>query len=293
MSEAFLFNRISSVSIGPENSPGVTFSGLRMSFNVMKSVEADSNKAKITIFNISETSRNLILKKNNLVVLNAGYTDGDESAIIFAGHIANFTVDHGGVDVTTEIESIDGGKYIENVQLSLSYGSNSKLSQILGDIARKLSVSSSIDLSGSSDVTFKNPVLFSGEIRPFLDNLCIANSLKWSFQNNRLKVLSVDKPYSKASLFLTKESGLIGSPERELDIDKKNNRKKDNDVKIPGWIARSLLYPKVEPGEFIQIQCKEIPEPTPFKVYSLKHVGDTHGKDWYTELKVQVIDGSE
>lgn len=281
-----LFNKICSVSIGPENSEGIKLSGLRVVFSINKSTKAEENHAKITLTNLSKESINYI-EKDQVIILKAGYEEDTGERILFSGYISNFYTDYSSKpDIHTIIEAIDGSKKLEESDLSICYEGNMTIKQILKDLSKKIRSPEILDLSKLPILTNKtlNGLSFVGEIRYLLDYLGKSAGFEWSIQNGSLKICALGSSNTQVVTHISPESGLIGSPERMLDITKS---KKDGE--IPGWKVKTLLLPGIEPGNPISIESRDISKGSIFKVYSIEHSGDTDGNDWTTSLKVETL----
>ncbi len=77
---------------------------------------------------------------------------------------------------------------------------------------------------------------------------------------------------------VTPSQGLIGSPERMQRIKAESPEKKP-----PGWLIKTVLIGRLEPGGQIGLQCEDVPQASAFRIESVHHRGDTHG-DEFTSL---------
>ena len=283
MSILYQSDRVASVSIGEENSPGFKITDLRIAFEIKKTNKSDCNDAKITITNLSENSRSLI-RKNDLVILKAGYSEAYGEEDLFIGYVKQVNNSYDTPNIHTILDCKDGIKKLEDSKISLSYDTGFSIKNIIQDVIKKLNLSSSIDIDKLNipDVEFTNGLSFAGEISHLLDYLCQSAGLEWSFQNNKLKIQNKDEGDFTDVVVLSPSSGLIGSPERVEDVENSRSRAKTD---VPGWKIKSLLQPKIEPGKIIQVFCNEI-NGAFFKVFSVEHNGDTHGKEWESIIKV-------
>ena len=48
--------------------------------------------------------------------------------------------------------------------------------------------------------------------------------------------------------------------------------------------VKMLLYPEIVPGDLVQVTSKV--KNGLFKVVKVRHSGDTHGHDWWTDLEI-------
>jgi hypothetical protein len=283
----YLFNRSASVKIGPEGSEGIQLSGLRIAFEVSKSLIAEENRAKIIISNLSNDSKSFI-KVDNVIVLSAGYLEDTGEEIVFAGYIKSFYDTVESPNIHTILECKDGSKKMESLKLSLSYSGSITIRQILEDLSKKVNSPIKIDFSRilMSNISTINGLSYIGELRHLLDYVCESAGLEWSFQNNSLKIQNKKETDFIQAVHLSPNTGLISSPERMQDI---TGSKSKNDIDVPGWKIKALLQPKIEPGNPISIESRDIKNGSIFKVHEVEHSGDTHGEEWHTTIKVEDV----
>lgn len=293
MSELYLFDRVASVEFGPEGSLGTRIEDLRISFHIKKVSTPEGNDAKITISNLSENTRSKV-KIDQVVVLRAGYREAFGEEDLFAGYIHNVNNLIETPNIHTIIESKDGSKKLEDAKVSLSYSSGVSVRDILKDITSKTGIPLKIDLDliNMDNFSFSQGVSFVGEIKHLLNYLCSSANLEWSFQGNKLKIQNKRESDLTEAVVISPDTGLIGSPERVLDIEGNRGKKKKKEEPIPGWKIKCLLSPKIEPGGAVQVYSREIPQGSTFKVYEVEHIGDTHGADWVSNIKVQELASS-
>lgn len=284
-----LFDRVASVSIGPENAEGIKLSGIRIAFDITKSIKPNKNKAQIILTNISAQTRSL-LKNDNVIVLKAGYSENIGEEVLFTGYIKHSYSEYQSVDIHTIIEAVDGSKKLEESTVTISYKGGITVKNLLIDLSKRVPAMqfdfSKLDIE---DLQISNGVAYAGELKQLLNYLCESVNLDWSFQNNTLKVQSKHKADLVNSLRISPSTGMIGSPEYLSDILKDGKKTQD----LPGWRIKSLLIPSLEPGNPILIDSRELTNKATFKVHELIHKGDTHGNDWTTTMYVEEVVSNE
>lgn len=278
------FDRVASVILGKPGLTNLIIEDLRIAFDVSKTNTSESNKGKVEITNLSQASRNKIKELDEVVTLSAGYREEDGAEVLFIGDITLLNHSYPRPEVITKIEAGDGEKVIRESTLSLSYKEGFSIRQILTDISGKLAVPQKINLTTLpfTDKTFSNGYSFAGQAKNALDVLCEAVGLEWSFQNGELKIQLIGQGDYTRAIVVNEATGLIDSPERLEEIGASMNTKD----KTPGWLIRTLLQPKAEPGGVVSVSSREIPDNTIFKISEVQHVGDTHGLTWETKMKV-------
>lgn len=280
------FNRIASVKIGVDGSKGgVDIRENRITFNVKKVADKTKNKATIRIHNLSKTTRNKLDEVDELLILEAGYSQGDGLKTMFTGNIISVNHILSQPEVVTVIQASDGHVSERDTNLSLSFAAGTKAEIIFDKIVStlKLPFTKTKELFGKEE--FANAFAFAGPVGDVLTKVSDKLGLDWSIQNNELKVVKKGQADNDLPSLLTPASGLIGSPQKVDDIRK--GKKKGS--KQPGWRITSLLLPTLEAGGRVSVRSKEIPDETEFKVETVSHVGDNHGDDWNSTIVVSEI----
>ena len=110
--------------IAGSSGDAIDLSGFRVVFSVEKTAAEQPNKAKIEIWNLSDTTASMLLTgKMTRIVLQAGYVDN--SAVLFDGNIIAAKRIRQGTDVIVSIDAGDGDKSYSFavVQQSIASGS--------------------------------------------------------------------------------------------------------------------------------------------------------------------------
>lgn len=282
-----LFNRIATASVGPIGSPKLLIDDLRIAFKVEKSSTSEPNTGSLTITNLSETSRELITKVDDDVILSAGYVDGDGLEVLLIGTITNIHHVKELPDIHTIIDVADGQKELKKV-VSVSYAENSQLSNVIADIANRIGLTVKTPVATLNiHQTLDNGFSFGpGPARSALDKLTKFAGIDWSVQNKEIKFTNPDGADRTNAIRLSSDSGLVGHPQRLYA--KKTKTGKIQKGSFDGWRIKSLLQPKAEPGGLVKIVSIDVPEAT-FKIIAVEHVGDTHGNEFLTTMELQQI----
>jgi len=279
---------------------------LRVSFHVKKTSTSDFNTATIDIYNLNEETRERInaIDLGNLVIVKAGYI-GEQQEVLFVGNTVLTTINIERPNVLTKIEAQDGKIAMNQLKLSISYQAGTFAVKILKDILSRTALDvKHIDWSKIVDKQYKNGFCFQGDAKVLLTNVCNYLDTEWSIQNNQMKIIPVGKADTAKIIYLTPETGLIGSPEKLRDdsiaLYGTQQRKKEV-LKVVGatgkkyrksigggYKIKCLLQPFIEPGSVVQVKSGAIND-VQFRVVEVEHVGDTHGNDWYSLVNAMVI----
>jgi len=279
------YRRSASINIGRRGGNAKILTGLRIVFNVDKTEGKDPNTARIEIYNLSEATRNLIDKNDQFIILNAGYLDGDGEELVFIGNIKSITHTIKKPEVITVITASDGDNALFNSKISISHDRGVSGDTILEQVLKAIPLSSNLSTISYTSKSYANGFAFAGLAKDALTKITKFLELEWSIQNNEIRLIPFDGDDKTIAVRLTPETGLIGSPERLTGSTRKAKglSKKDKS----GWKFRSLLQPKINPSNKVVVQSREIPNESTFTVYTVTHIGDTHGPEWETVTEVR------
>jgi hypothetical protein len=273
------------VTIGAFGAHVINITGLRIVFEVDKTDGRDANTAKIDIYNLSEETRSTIKTLNQFIILNAGYKDGDGEQLLFSGDITSITHRKNVPDVITTIEASDGKTSLTDYKISLSHAAGVSATTILKKILSTFSISNNFEMIQYTDKKYANGFSFIGLARDALTKVTEFLSLDWTIQNNEIKLTLFDKDDQTQSIYLTEETGLVGSPEKITDSVRKVKKKSSED-KI-AWRLTSLLLPKLNPKNKVVVSSSEIFINSVFTISTVNHRGDTNGSEWNTVIEVR------
>jgi len=280
-----LFNRSASVEITTETNFILKLTGLRFVFNVDKTENKDPNTGKVSIYNLSQDTRNIIKDVGRNLTIFAGYTDENGEELLFTGDITNITHNINRPDVITEIEASDGKESVDKAKISLSQNEKTSGRNVLEKVLAEFDIGNNLNQITFPNKIYQSGFAFAGLAKDALTKVTKFLNLSWSVQNNEINVVTFDGNNQTGIILLTSESGLIGSPERLSGKSRKAKDKSKQDK--PGWKFTSLLFPSINPLGRIAVRSVEIKDTTEFVVYSISHSGDTHTKEWTSSIEVR------
>jgi hypothetical protein len=264
---------------------------LRVVFNIDKNSDKSPNKAEVTVFNFNLANRATLKTGNQIaqetratglaydwpLVIEAGYMGSRE--VLFTGNITYATSKKESTDWVTNIECGDGETKFRENRINKAFGPGTTVAQVAlecstaldvgpGNIGEKLGTGIFRDGYG----VFSQGYVASGASQEILDDLLSSAGFTWSIQDGNLQILAPEDTTFEEIVVLSKEFGLVGSPE----------------VGDKGIVtAKSLLQGKIRPGRRIIIQSEMVSGT--FKIDKVSHYGDTFGSDWYTELEAKPL----
>jgi hypothetical protein len=292
------FDRAYSLIVGPGGGSGIEVAdNLRLTFEISKNDSKNPNRSRIAIYNLKPENRSALERPGTRCVLKVGYHEEGGPLEAFQGDVVLAYSRYVGPDVETVLELGEGSKVLRDTHVSLSYPKGVTSGRVLKDLAGKLGV----PLTMPDDVPerrWENGLSFHGPARVALDKVAHGAELAWSIQNGAVQIVRAGGSTNRTVVELAADSGLVGAPERErkdaqeadetVDVGegKKKRRKRVQSATVEqdGWRVRSLILPSVVPFDRVKLSSRTASGV--FVVSELRHIGDTHGSEWITELKL-------
>lgn len=296
------FDRIYKLTVGVEGSDGIIIQAepyqqaLNIDFDISKDLTQQTNKCRVRVYNLSNSTAKLLERDDSICLLEVGYSEDIGLRRIFVGCVTTAWTYASGADKITELQLSDGQKAIRDCVVSLSYADKVSRKKVIDDIAAEMGIMVHY-ADGLSFTAFDNGFSFIGAGRVCLDKVTAGTGVSWSIQNNMLQIIEVGGSTKVEALVLSADSGLIGSPERivrglkRTDKNSSKKIKKTRAEKKAGWKLQCLLQPTLNPGDLVKVESKVISGW--FKIESLKHHGTYDGGEWYTELEVYELSGGD
>lgn len=249
--------------------------GLRITFAIEKKDKREANKAIVTITNLSAQTRALFDVKNLRVVVEAGYVESGVGGI-FVGTSYKTTHKHEGVEFVTTIEAADGGKEINNAKGSWSFAPGARIADVVRTVALGLGLPISTgSVLTPSPLTFPKGWAFVGGAAEALDAVTRAGSLTWSVQDAQVQILPEEGGDGVQAVVLSKETGMIGSPERADTKDEKTG------VTTKRVVVKCQINPLIRPRRAVVVRSVDQPGLSgAYVVKSQKIEGDNFGDAW-------------
>ncbi len=275
------YNRVCSVAFASAGTTFLNVEGLRVTFSVDKSPYAEPNTCQVSVYNLTETTRNRI-KTAEKLYLRAGYEDeSDLDRLVCAMDIAATQTTAEPPDTVTTIVGADGMGALRESKGAVSFKGGVKVSDIVAKLGSMFGLVVR-DLGSAGDATYRNGFAEMGPVGDLFDRLAAKIGAVWSFQNGEVQFTPARGANSARLVVLNSQSGLVGSPKPTRKV---------GDPSAPaeteGWSVRSLILPIVEPGGKIRLESAVVTGD--FRIDKVVHTGDTHGQEWYTDLEVSTL----
>ena len=303
-----LFDRVASLVIGKEGGEGRELAGLRFSFSIQKGSTKTPNKCTVKVWNAAPQTRARIETIGNALILRAGYAQDTGANTIFSGNVTRALTSREGPDWVTELELLDGGLEFRDTKASVSFAAGATVAQVIADLAKRFGLPVRPLPDSIAAKQYRSGFAFAGRVRDALDKACQYAGLEWSIQNREIQIIARGGVFRQRAYVLSPDTGLIGSPMQESkSMTEKAAAKEgvtasqpgvrrtterdaggevDNVLQVLGYKATSFLLPLLEPGGYVQLKSSGI-DGEFFRVEELVHNGDTHGRDWHTEITLR------
>lgn len=271
MSE-LLFNRAALVTFLAPNQDDRSFEGLRVAFDLEKTIDDTPNSAKISIYNLTDASRSYIQQKNSQILLAVGYQGVQPEPLyrlIFRGNITKVKTQNNVGDIITSIEAADGLLAYTGNTIDQSFAPGATVKQVFAALSKAMGLPlGEIQAIEASNKQFTRGYSVSGLVRDELKRLTERTSTEWSIQDGSLTVFPKGSGSNVDIVNLTPETGLLGIP----------NKGEDGKIEF-----KTLLDARIKPGQVINLDSQNLKGL--FYVTRVKHQGDSHDGPWMSECE--------
>jgi len=276
MSE-LLFGRFATLFLGLPASTGRDVSGLRVSFEVTRSVDATANSALIRVYNLSKATRIITEADGCQAILSVGYYGESTIGVskgIFSGDIVRSTTEENGSDLITTLECGDKIRAMGKSTVSVAYKAGTPINALVIEAAKQLGVGVG-EVQGIAGEQFLRGFSATGKATDQLDIIAKRLNADWSIQDGILQIIKKSDPNKESIVLLTSDTGLIGSPNKKTDDKGKTSIS-----------FKSLLQPEIRPARRVRVESRFI-KGGDYKVTKVTHKGDTRSGDWFSEVEAE------
>lgn len=248
---------------------GFEYTGLRTVFDITKTSTANSQKAKIELYNLSTQSRQQF-QKGTQVWLQAGYQGLMKTLYVGDALPNGIRAKRDGPDIVSSFECGAFEKNMVFAHFDRSYPAGTKRTQIIADLVRAMgaTVGTVINLP---EMVYQNGHVCSGSVQHNLNDILRGMNMSWYIDNNSLNIYPKGQHLGEEAVVVSNDpknpTGLIGVPSQGDDY-----------VEFT-----SLLNPEIGPGRLIQLVS-----PTISGFYNVRQAhyeGDSHGDKWQVTVQ--------
>lgn len=250
------------------NAGNATDQQIRIRFQASKGIESTTNTSEISIFNLSESSRNRIGRELTNVSIDAGYLNAETDTVgrIFGGQVRDVKHMRDGADVVSIITVGDGDSALRSSFLNRTFPAGTEVSTVVTALIDQLIVDGVIQgevvLPEGLD-PYARPYTVAGSVKSELDKLSRTHQFYWSIQNGVIEVIAGNKPLPRITV-LNSSTGMIGYPIIT-----------DNGVEV-----KALINPEVRAGRMIKVESNFIDLNSDgglYRVGSIEYNADNRG----------------
>jgi len=288
------FDRTYRLVVGKGGAQGVEVKPpMRMKFDIKKDDTKNPNRSRITIYNLKPDTRKALEQPDTRCSLEVGYVEEGGPVNIFTGEVIEAYSEFDGPNIATTLELGEGVKAIRDGVVSLGYPRGTGTAQAIRDVAGRMGLSVVMP-DDAPQREWQNGFSFHGAGHSALDQITRYAGLSWSIQGNALQIVRTGGTTNRQVFVLNARSGLIKHPERVRANSKETAKVADtsgNTARVPkktekkdGWRVTSLVLPSVMPGDRVKLESRTVEGV--LTVEEIHHQGDTHGDDWFSELKL-------
>jgi hypothetical protein len=272
-----LFDRRCAVTVGEEGGTGTRIDErFRVVFRVVKTLTTETNVSDVQIYGLGDSLRQQFLASGQVMQIEAGYAAGSE--ILSIADITNASIQRQPPEIITKLECQDGAQALKERKVALSFAPETPVQRVLDKLAQELALgqrATGVQVQG----VYRNGLTLSTTIRDALNRVTRKAGVTWSIQDRQLQILDPVLSSQGQGVLLSPTSGLINSPERIDDPENEEELRRG-----VGYRVRSLLNPKIRPGE--QLILESVEAQGQFRIDTVEHTCDTRGNEWYTEAEV-------
>lgn len=288
------------VRVGTQGS-GFVVDGLRVQFEVTKTIYRTPNVASVKIYNLTPDNAKTLQDEFTDIAIVAGYEKQEH--LLFQGNIRFSYLYRDGNDWVSEIEAGDGDKDFANTKVSFTLAKDSTDAIAIEKIVGCMSSTEMGRVHGKNISKERiRGAVYCGNARDYLDKIARTNDAHWSIQDGKVVLIPVDSVLPGEAILISSETGLLGAPE----------------VNDKGITITSMLDPRIVPNGKLWLMNNDVklahmpplqtgqqrklkgPKKTirldpdgVYKVFSVKHTGDTRGgsgSPWKSECRCVGLD---
>lgn len=305
-----LFGRRAILEVGKAGTDGLRIeeagaeASLRISFEVTKTAQSDSNKAVVQVYNLARASRERFAR-HDIVRLQVGYSGVMELA--YEGEVTRARNERVGAEVVSTLECGDGVEAFQAQTIEKTFAAGATVSAVVLAVAKRFETAvpdreasavsfaphasrktkasrlslrnlpadlavleRSLKAQGFATV-LRRAMSVSGSAREVMDRLARMWRFDWSVQDGAVQVVAYGETLVGQAVLLSPSTGLLAVP-IITDI---------------GVRVRALLIPYVRPGSMLQVESDTVTGS--FRTETVRLQGDTRGGPWELEAEARSL----
>lgn len=263
-----------------------SINGLRISFEIIKSLQSTPNICKLVIFNPNEQTKSILQDRLTKITLNAGYAGYEK--LLFTGRVRTSLINRQREDETITVFSGDGQRDWEQAFFNKTFSGSIRVDEVIKQIASTFTETATNDIASIGNISDKLlGQSLSGMSRDIMDTFAKQYGFQWSIQDNVFNITKNNAVDTSSGIIVVNAlTGMIGEPtitERGADVktllnpEAKPNRQFRIES-IGAGVQQGNLYLR----EAVKTRAQGV-----YKIFEVIHKGDTHSNTWDSTLKGQ------
>ena len=282
------YKRDYSLTIIPDSGDSKTIKGLRINFDITKSILSFPNLCRLTIYNTNEETKSALQTKFTKIILNVGY-EGD-IRLLFKGEVRNVSQSKIGVDSMITCYCGDGERDWQNATFNKTFSENVTISSAIQDILKTFKEVTIGDIQGVPDVADKlMGQTLSGSSKDLLDGFSDEYGFNWSIQDGEVIIT----PYKESlkndeAILVNSATGMIGSPTlTEIGADVTTLL---NPRMLPNRAFKiESLNNDIQVGNIFYRNIKRTSAEGTYKIQEVVFKGDSQEGEWLSTVKGRIL----
>lgn len=253
----------------------ITVTGLRITFDIIKSAKAAENRGNVTIYNLSPSSRDLIQSRTaegkslTTVELRAGYKTSEEK-ILFRG-TGEAVSEHSPPNWMTKINAQDGVQELKEVNFEKKYPAGTSVAEIVKDLVKAAGLAITVDVPWVAIIPKART--FSGDPVTNIQDLQSTYGFVFNVQAGGAILAPEDAPPKpEFTVTLSRETGMIKSPRLKGDL----------------LIVDALIDPDLRPNNYVQLETLTPGLSGLYLIKKARYKGDTWQGSWTVSLEMEL-----
>lgn len=256
-------------------------SDLRCTFQVIKALSDTPNYSHIIIYNLAASTIAKI-KNGDIVVLSAGYKDGNYGMIFNGDVVQAFVTREEGVNTLLHLICQDGDDFLN---ASFTVQTLEKGSSVMDAVKACSSLPQNMigsNVTGAGTY-IRGKVMF-GMSAKYLANIAKTTNSQFYVEDRKINIVGADDYAPGEAVLLTPETGLIGDP-TQTDNGVQGQCLINPSIKLNTLIKIDSSYIVTKALDNAESQSVAFSSDGVYRITKLTYEGDTHGDAWYCNFE--------
>lgn len=275
----WLYGRRYRVIIIMADGNSLDVSEIKCTFDIKKTQFKQSDKAVITLYNLSPDTENKIIKDGKQVLIEAGYNGSFYGRIYTGAIIQPVRSKENGTDYKLTLISMNTDRFLTYGLVGTTIVASQSARDAVTTAASKASYSAEVGyITADTNLTYPRGKVMFGKPSDYLDQIAKTLNATFYTEDGKVNIVQAKQLSSNEIFDLGPETGLIGSPEQ-------------NET---GISFECLLNPLIAINSLVRIDNKKIAgyeweqgkairsldSQGIYRIITVEYIGDTRGQDW-------------